>query len=110
MLKNDELKFLNKRKRLINTWRLVGPLSLVLILGFLLWFYVRYPLLVNPFEVVSRLESGTLETSTLSLMAVMLPIMFLVCFGLLITIVLLMFVAFSNEKKYLEILSNFKKD
>lgn len=110
MISANKHKFLSKRKRLMKSWRLVGPLCLLAILGFLVWFYIRYPLLVNPFKVAASLKSGVLEVTTLSLMAIMSPIMFLVCFGLLIIMVLLMFVSFSNEKKYLEIINNLQKD
>ena len=60
--------------------------------------------MITPYEVITRLESGTVDQSTLEMMAVLLPVTFvLVCF-LLAVFVAMMYQAFSNEKKYLEIL------
>ena len=97
--------FLEKRRRLLKTWRWIGPLCLLLIFVLLLWLYLHSPLLVNPFEIVSRIENETLESSILSLMALMLPIIVLACFGLLIAIIVFMYAVFSNEKKYMEIIN-----
>jgi hypothetical protein len=83
----------------------MGPLCLLFICGLWLWLYLHSPLLVNPFEIASRLENETLESSILPLMALMLPIIVLACFGLLIAIIVFMYAVFSNEKTYMEIIS-----
>jgi len=97
-------EFLARRRRLVKLWRYVGPLMLLVIVG-LVWFLTTStPLMINPFEIISRLESGAVDQPTLEMMAVLLPVTFiLVCF-LLAVFVALMYMAFSNEKKYLEIL------
>jgi len=102
---NEQYKnFLVKRRRFAKSWPLVGILLLLGIFAFLIWLFLRNPLLVNPFEVASRLEAGTIEKSTLVLMAGMLPIMFLACFFILLVMVLFAFAVFSNEKKYIKII------
>ena len=73
------------------------------IIGFAAFLYVNSPLLVNPYEVLSRFESGSVKRSTLEMMALLLPIMFMLVCVLLIALVAIMYAAFSNEKKYMEI-------
>ncbi len=62
--------------------------------------FIRNPLMVNPFEVASRLEAGTLEETTMILLAGMLPIMLGLCFLLLSVLIVFGFVMFSHERKY----------
>jgi hypothetical protein len=99
-------RFLAKRRRLARSWPLLGTLLLIGISAFVVWAFLRNPLLANPFEVASRLGAETIELSTLILMAGLFPIMFLACFLMLFVIVLFGFAAFSNEKKYLEIIDS----
>lgn len=105
MMDEQQQLFWERRNRLLNAWKFVGPLLLLSIVGLLLWFYLRNPLLVNPFEIATRLDNETLQQSTLVIMAVMLPIMFLACFVLLLAIIGLMYAAFFNEKKYRQIIN-----
>ena len=97
--------FWDKRGRLLSAWGFVGPLCLLAIVGFLAWLYFRNPLLINPLEVAARLENETLQHSTQTMMALMLPVMFLACFVLLLAIVGLMYAAFHSERKYREIIN-----
>jgi hypothetical protein len=59
------------------------------------------PLLINPWAVISRLEAGSLGTTTLMTMAAMLPVVMLTLSLLLLIFVLLAFVAFANERRLL---------
>lgn len=104
---NDQHKrFLAKRRRFARSWPLVGMLLLLGIFGFLVWLFLRNPLLVSPLEIASRLDAGTIEESTLILMAGMLPVMFLGCFFILLVVILLGFAVFSNERKYMKIIDS----
>jgi hypothetical protein len=108
-LSEQQNDYLDKRRKFLQSWRYVGPLLLLGIVGLATYLYVRSPLLINPHEVISRLQSGSIKQPSLEMMAVLLPIMFiLVCF-LLIALVAMMYVAFSNEKKYMEIVSEIKE-
>jgi hypothetical protein len=102
--------FLEKRRRLLKAWRYVGPMMLFAIFCLVLFLKISTPLLINPYEVISRLESGTIDQSSLEMMAVLLPVIFiLVCF-ILVVLVVMMYMAYSNEKKYLEILEAIKRE
>ena len=104
-LSPQQQAFLDKRQGLIRLWRYVGPVLLLLIFGFTAYLLARTPLLINPFEAISRIEAGNLPESTLVIMAAMLPIMFGGALILLLAIVLVMYAAISNEKKYAAIIA-----
>jgi len=105
-LTEDERRFLLKRKWFVRTWRYAGLILIFAISGISLWLYIKSPLLINPFEVASQIESGTLKESTLTIMALITPIMVLTCLLLLMIIIIFAFVAFSNERKYLRIIES----
>lgn len=100
----QHIAFLEKRKTLVRSWKYLGPLLLVFILGLAAYVYLTAPMLINPYEVMEALRSGAIEQSTIEIMAVLLPITFLMVCFLLIVLVLVMYMAFANERKYLEIL------
>jgi len=100
-LDERQIQFLKRRGKLVGLWPLAGSFLLVLLLVLIAWLYFRAPLLVNPFEVMARLDAGTIEESTLLLSAVLLPVMTLTCIVILIAMILFMFSAFSTEKKHL---------
>lgn len=109
-----ELAFLNRRRQLLRIWRITGPmLLLVLAVGAVLMF-LNYPLMFNPYEAIDRFEAGTLDVSTLQLMALLLPVAMLMLFVMLLVVVLLAFAVMGNDKKYLAIIerlySNRKDD
>jgi hypothetical protein len=77
---------------------------------FIGWLFIQKPLLVNPFYVINGLGDGTIEKSTLLLMAGMLPIMFSACLLLLLALLLFTFSALSNEKKHLKVIDHLLED
>lgn len=97
----EQIAFVEKRRNLVRLWRWTGLGLLLLVLGFTIYLAIRTPLLINPFETISRLESGTLPESTLVIMAAMLPVMFSAALILLLALVAVMYAAIGNEKKYL---------
>lgn len=108
LLNQQQNSYLEKRRKFVHLWHYVGPLLLIGILGFATYLFVNTPLLINPYEILSRLESHSIKQSSLEMMAVLLPIMFIVVCFLLIVLVAIMYAAFSNEKKYLEIVDEIK--
>ncbi len=103
-LSDEEQSFVANRARLIRTWRHVGAILLAMMIGFGMWLFLTKPLLANPFVVMTRLKSDSIPESTMALMAGMLPVVFLLCIVLVIAIILYIFAASSNEKKYLTII------
>jgi hypothetical protein len=102
-LAGKEVRFLVGRTRLANAWRYVGVLLLVSLVGLagsLFWFA---PLVANPSTVLTRLEGDAIPPSTMALSTALLPVVLLTCILLALGIVLFVFAAFSNERKYLSI-------
>ncbi len=108
-LTDEQNLFLSKRRKLVHSWRYVGSALFIITLGFLTWQFIRNPLLANPFEVAARLTSNTIPESTLSVMVMMMPVFFLVSYFLILVVILILFVAFSTEKKYQRILDDLLK-
>ncbi|MFO7665716.1 MAG: hypothetical protein R6V76_03775 [Desulfobacterales bacterium] len=103
-LSYEDQRFLVKRIRLVQTWRYVGAILLAMLVGLGMWLFLSKPLLANPFVVVTRLKSDAIPEATMVLMAAMLPVVVLTCIALAVAVVLFAFAAFSNEKKYLQII------
>lgn len=102
-LSEQEMQFLANRARLVSTWRYVGIVLLVGLVGLGLVLFWFVPLLANPFTVMARLNGDSIPSSTMALSTALLPITFLTCMLLALAIVLFVFAAFSNERKYLAI-------
>jgi hypothetical protein len=102
-LTEQEVRFLAHRTRLVNAWRYVGVVLLASLAGVVGWLFWFVPLLANPFSVLTLLKDASIPSSTMALSTAMLPIVFLICILLALAIVLFVFAAVSNERKYLSI-------
>lgn len=105
-LSEKDQRFLAKRIRLVRAWRYVGTILLFMLPGLGLWLFLSKPLLSNPFVVMTLLKNNAISESTMVLMAAMLPVAVLMCIALAVAVVLFAFAAFSNEKKYLQIIQH----
>ena len=103
-LSKRELAYLERRERLLRRWPWVGGLLVLVVLGLAAALVWTAPLLVNPWAVIDRLETGTLEPALQMTMAALLPVVVLVLLALLLVGVLLAFVAFANERRLLGML------
>ena len=97
-------RFLDKRRTLIRAWRYAGPALVACLLALLVFLLVRTPLLINPFVVAEQLESGTLDESSLTVMAAILPVLFWAVLFMLAIIVVFLYVVMAREKRYLEMI------
>jgi hypothetical protein len=96
----EQVKFLSRRRRLARLWPVVGVLLLLVVVAAVGWLFLRHPLLINPLAVTSRVEAGSLPGSTLTILAVMLPLMSLACFIVLTAVILYGFSVFAIERRY----------
>lgn len=103
-LTDEDRRFLAKRIQLVRAWPYVGAMLLALPVGLSVWLWLSVPLLIDPLFAMTRLSSDALPESTMALMAAMLPVAVLLCLALALAAVLFVFAAFSNEKKYLQII------
>ncbi|MFC2091547.1 hypothetical protein ACFLTD_02110 [Elusimicrobiota bacterium] len=110
ILDETQKSFIEKRKKLIKAWPFAGYAMLTVIGIFLIWQWIRIPIMVNPVEIISRINSGVMEQSTLFLIAVMMPVLFVSCFFILAVMILFIFLSISNEKKYHRIIESLSSD
>ena len=103
-LRDKEIRFVNKRDRLTRTWPWAGALALIVLLAGAAWLWFSTPFFINPWATLEALEQGTLPVTTMSIMAVMLPVMVLAALVLLISLVLIPFAAFANERRLIKII------
>lgn len=103
-LTDKQREFLARRRPLVRSWPIAGGILLVLMIALMVWLFWKNPLLINPFSVLSRIEADALDPVMMTLMAGILPMLMLVCFGLAIALIVFMFTAFANERKYLKII------
>jgi len=71
--KTSDAQFLDKRRRFVRTWNLVGTALLAALAALTAWLFTASPSLVNPPQVAAEIARGALPQSTLELMAGLLP-------------------------------------
>jgi uncharacterized BrkB/YihY/UPF0761 family membrane protein len=103
-LEAPESRFVSRRRKLVRTWPWAGGFMLALLGALTGWLWTSVPSLVNPWVVISRIESGELPESTAHLMAVLLPIVMLVLLTFVAAAILLAFAAFRNERRHIRII------
>lgn len=103
-LSEKDQMFISKRKKLTKYFPICGWGCLTILAGYLIWAFLKTPILLNPFIVQERILNKQIEQSSLVLMSVMLPIAFSIAFFILIVLVVFMFIWNSHEKKYLKII------
>lgn len=97
--------FLKRRRRLVRAWPFVGGGLLAALVLFSAWLYVRTPLLINPVEIVRRIEGGGVDSATLLTLAGLVPVLLLSCIFLLFVLIAFGFAKFRTESKYLALLA-----
>ena len=105
-LTENELAFLQMRRRFLRFWKIAGFSTLVFLTGLFSWLYFKVPNLVNPFHVQRQIESNALTPSVLKVMAALMPLMMVLAFFLSVAIILFGFSAYANERRYLKIIDS----
>ena len=99
-----EAAFLSRRKGFVQWWPTVSLGLLLLLSGLFVGLFLKASLLVRPAQIWTRLQSGTLESSTLALLAGMLPVVLLGWLATLAVVILFASAARSNDRKYIAII------
>ena len=105
-LAENDLAFLQMRRRFLRFWRIAGFSTLVFLSALFFWLLFKVPNLVNPVHVQRQIDSNALTPSALKVMAVLMPLMTAVAFFLAAAIILFGFSAYSNERRYLKIIDS----
>ncbi len=109
MLSAKEEAFLEKRARLARWWNVAALGMLAVLAGIALWLYLKSPRLISPGRVLADLEAGTLPVETAETMAVLLPVLVLMCLVIVAVVVFYGFFVFSNERRYHDIIAKLKR-
>ncbi len=110
MLSENDYKFLNKRKRFINSWNIAATIILLLLGTAFLWIFFKSPYIANPIYVVEAIKQNTIENSVLITATALLPFIVIFLFVIVAIFVLLGFSVFSNEKTYLKIIEKLQNN
>lgn len=105
-----ELAFIERRRKLLNAWPWAGGGALALLAGLVIWLWIEVPLMINPWAAMEAVSGGSLEESTLVVMALMLPILVLAVLGVLGVVVALMFVTLSQERRLIGMLDRLQQE
>ena len=108
-LNEDEEKFIAKRKKLAKIFPVVGGGLFALIICFLIWAYLRTPMLLNPYAIKEKITNNTMQYSTLTLMSLMFPVAMWALFSSIIALIGFMFSLNALERKYLKIIERTTK-
>jgi membrane-anchored protein YejM (alkaline phosphatase superfamily) len=108
-MNESDRHFLQRRRRLARSWNLVGVALLSVLVATTATLYFRVPLLANPLYVLDLLKDNNLEPASMELMAVILPIVFLICLGAVAVTVGFGFAMFANERRYLAIIDTLER-
>ncbi|MBM96970.1 MAG: hypothetical protein CMI09_14125 [Oceanospirillaceae bacterium] len=98
--------FVQQRQRFNSSWPMVGAILLLVVMGMGIGLAMSYPIMANPLYVISQLQAGQLDESTLETAAILLPIVFWMLIICLLLFVMLGWQMMNNEKRLLKILAS----
>jgi hypothetical protein len=110
MLSAQERKFIESRRRLVGPgFHVLLGASLLPIIMWLL-FYVRAPHLVDPFSLAQALAQGSVERSTLEVLALLSPVMLAMVVFCLFAALFLAAFALRQERRYLDLIERLARE
>ena len=98
--------FVQQRQQFNSSWPMVGAILLLVVMGMGIGLAMSYPIMANPLYVISQLQAGQLDESTLETAAILLPIVFWMLIICLLLFVMLGWQMMNNEKRLLKILAS----
>jgi hypothetical protein len=105
-LTEGDRRFIEKRRSLVRRTFAVGIVLLVAIIAVAAYLYTTNPLLMKPVETSRLLGDKRVPEHVVAEMAAKLPVVFLVCCGLLVALVLFQLAAAVSERRLLKILDS----
>ncbi|MES2625510.1 MAG: hypothetical protein V4628_09535 [Pseudomonadota bacterium] len=101
-------EFLRKRRTFVAAWSSIGPLLTAGLLIFVVTMLLAAPMFLNPFAVIQRLRTDTLDLTTLQTMAMMLPVIFILLCVTLLLLILQTYRGCRRERQYLQLTEQLK--
>ena len=103
-LDTSDESYIDRRIKLVNSWRWVGAFLFALIAGLFLWLGMRAPLMINPWETAGRIKDESLDASM-----AMLPVTMIGFFLCLVSVIVFANVAFANERRLIDIIRRYQE-
>jgi hypothetical protein len=110
MLRAQERKFIESRRRLVVPGFYVLLGASLLPIGAWLLFYLRAPHLADPFSLAEALAQGSLERGTLEVLAMLSPVLLTMLVFCLFAALLLAAFVLRQERRYLELIDRLRRD
>ena len=109
MITEEQRLFINRR-RSIQKWRWSFVLLLSIIWGsYIIYMFIKKPLLINPFYVINKIKMDQLDETTLILLGVLSSIAFCLLSVIVIIFIIFMAIAANNEWKLISIIETLNK-
>ena len=103
-LTHQELRFVERRRKLVRLWPWAATFNVLLLLGLVIWLRLSHRLLIDPWYVFARLEADAIPETTLTVMAGLTPVAMLTCLVVVAACIILSFSVFWNERKHIAII------
>jgi hypothetical protein len=97
-------RFIEARRERRRMGLLILPVFLTLLIGAWVLFFIMFPMTVNPWVVIGRIEQQQLEPGTLTMYAVTATILMNVVFALLGALLVMSIAWARHERRYLKLL------
>ena len=75
MINQKDRNFIDKRKKLHRYWPIMGTTMILMMLGLVIYLFIRTPKLINPFLVVELIKTNAIDPRTMVLMTAMCPVL-----------------------------------
>jgi ABC-type glycerol-3-phosphate transport system permease component len=110
MITENDLRFLNRRKKFNKAWSVVGTGMLAVLAALYVWLSVKTPNLVNPFHVVKLMENDQLDITSMKILSVFCSVAVVALFITVGAVVAYGFAWSSLERRYLRIIETLQKN
>ncbi|MCD4784498.1 MAG: hypothetical protein K8T10_11810 [Candidatus Eremiobacteraeota bacterium] len=110
MLSDDDLKFIEKRKKINKYWPIIGITLPLMLISVFLYLFLRTPKLANPYHVVDLLNTNKLDPTSMSILSVICPLTIDFLFITMGILIIYVWLAVKMERKYIRMIDELKAD
>ena len=109
MLTQSQEKFLAQRRLFSKLGLWVGMVTLLILIIFVVYMYLKQPLLANPYYIMAQINNNSLPVSTLSFLAILGASTILIVSFIFGVVLLFFILAGRNERKLINIIDTLQK-
>lgn len=110
MLSDDDLKFIEKRKKINKYWPVFGVLMPLMLISVFLYLFLKVPKLANPYHVIDLLNANKLDPATMSILSVICPLTIDFLFLTMGVLTIYVWLAVRMERQYLRMIDELSGD